>query len=144
MAGIENIINSARFGLENSMSERVNSRAKAELKQSQTVKPGTSNLEPRTFSEQVNKEISKSNSVPARKRPEDKALKDACVEMESIFVAKMLKEMRKTVHKSGWLNGGFAEEIFEDMLYDKYSLSVSKNSNLGLANMLYKEMSQRT
>jgi hypothetical protein len=71
---------------------------------------------------------------------EDKKLMDACMQMESLFVARMLKEMRNTVHKTGWINGGFAENIFEDMLYDEYALSLSKNSNLGLANMLYDQM----
>ncbi|TFH39654.1 MAG: cell division protein [Chrysiogenales bacterium] len=88
-------------------------------------------------------EAGRSAAGEARKTAEDKRLRDACVEMESLFVGKMLKEMRKTVHKSGWINGGFAEEIFEDMLYDEYALSLSKNSNLGLANMLYSELSQK-
>ncbi len=79
----------------------------------------------------------------ASKRAEDRRLRDACVEMESLLVGKMLKEMRKTVHKSGWINGGFAEEIFEDMLYDEYALSLSKNSNLGLADMLYRQLSRK-
>jgi flagellar protein FlgJ len=61
---------------------------------------------------------------------EKKKLMDACVEAESLFVGKMLKEMRKTVDKSDWLHGGYAEEIFEDMLYDEYALQISKNSNL--------------
>ena len=73
----------------------------------------------------------------------DKKLMDTCIEMESLLVAKMLKEMRHTVHKTGWINGGFAEEIFEDMLYDEYALSLSKNSNLGLSKMLYNELKHR-
>lgn len=75
-------------------------------------------------------------------RPVDKKLMNVCIEMESLFVSKMLKEMRKTVHKNDWLHGGFAEEVFEDMLYDKYALEVSKKANLGLANQLYNEMSK--
>jgi len=55
----------------------------------------------------------------------------------------MMKEMRKTVEKTGWINGGHAEEIFEDMLYDEYSLDISRNSNLGLAKMLYEDMKRR-
>lgn len=82
-------------------------------------------------------------SGTASKRAEDRRLRDACFEMESLLVGKMLKEMRKTVHKSGWINGGFAEEIFEDMLYDEYALSLSKNSNLGLADMLYTQLSRK-
>lgn len=80
------------------------------------------------------------NSVMNRQQ---KKLWDTCVEAESLFVGKMLKEMRKTVDKGEWLHGGYAEEIFEDMLYDEYSLQVSKNSNLGMAKMLYNELSRR-
>lgn len=74
---------------------------------------------------------------------EQKKLWDTCVEAESLFVGKMLKEMRKSVDKGEWLHGGYAEEIFEDMLYDEYSLQVSKNSSLGMAKMLYNELSRR-
>ena len=63
--------------------------------------------------------------------------------MESIFVARMLKEMRNSVPKGEFLHGGFAEEVFEDMLYDQYALSLSKTSNLGLAKTLYDELSRR-
>lgn len=75
-------------------------------------------------------------------RPVDRKLMDTCVEMESILVGKMLKEMRSTLHKEeSLLYGGMAEDIFEDMLYDEYALSMSKNSSLGLARMLYNQLS---
>ena len=69
-------------------------------------------------------------------------LMNVCIEMESIFVGRMLREMRNTVNKSDWLHGGFAEDVFTDMLYDEYALQVSRNSNLGLARQLYTEMSR--
>jgi len=72
-----------------------------------------------------------------------KRLWDACVEAESLFVAKMLKEMKKTVPKNEWLHGGRTEEIFEDMLYDEYALNMSKNYNFGMARLLYDEMSRK-
>jgi flagellar protein FlgJ len=78
-----------------------------------------------------------------RKKVEDKKLMDVCIQMESLFVSKMLKEMRSTVHKGDFINGGFAEEIFEDMLYDEYALSISKNSKLGLAKMIYDDLSRK-
>jgi hypothetical protein len=78
-----------------------------------------------SFEEHLEKAVE--GSREHKKKPVDRKLMDACVEMESLFVSKMLKEMRKTVHKTDWLNGGFAEEIFEDMLYDEYSKSVSKS-----------------
>ncbi len=81
-------------------------------------------------------------SVPGTKSPVHKKLWETCIEIESLFVAKMFKEMRSTVNKTEWLSGGFAEEIFEDMLYDEYALQLSKNSSLGMAKMAYDEMSR--
>lgn len=78
-----------------------------------------------------------------KKKPVDEKLWNACIETESLFVGKMLKEMKSTVHKSEWLHGGHAEEIFEDMLYDEYALKVSKNSDFGMAKMLYEELSRK-
>ena len=74
-------------------------------------------------------------------RPVDKELMKACVEYESIFVARMLSAMRDNIGKDEWIHGGQAEEIFEDMLYDEYAHKISKNSKLGLAEMLYGELS---
>ena len=76
------------------------------------------------------------------KRMIDKRLMDVCIEMESIFVSRMLREMRNTIPEEKLINGGFAEKIFEDMLYDEYALTLSKTSNLGMATMLYNELSR--
>ena len=83
------------------------------------------------------------NNIKHDKESEKRKLMEACHDMEAIFISKMLKEMRKNVGRSEWLHGGFAEEIFEDMLYDEYSKQMSKNSNMGLAKMLYEEMSKK-
>ncbi len=79
--------------------------------------------------------------VPHDRKKIDTKLMDACVQMESIMVSKMLKTMRNTVEKGDFIHGGFAEEIFEDMLYDEYALNISKNADLGIATMLYNELS---
>ncbi|AYV54718.1 rod-binding protein [Leptospira kmetyi] len=73
--------------------------------------------------------------------PYRKKLYSASVEFESIFVKMMLTEMKKTVEKSGLIDGGHAEEIFEDMLYDEYSKNLSSNSSLGLAEQIYQSLS---
>ncbi|EQA44244.1 rod binding protein [Leptospira broomii serovar Hurstbridge str. 5399] len=73
--------------------------------------------------------------------PYRKRLYDASVEFESIFVKMVLKEMKATIHKSGLIDGGYAEEIFEDMLYDEYSKNLSANSSLGLAEQIYQSLS---
>ncbi|MDZ4727650.1 MAG: rod-binding protein [Leptospira sp.] len=73
--------------------------------------------------------------------PYRKKLFDASVEFESVFVKMMLKEMKNSVHKEKLIDGGYAEEIFEDMLYDEYSKNISKNESLGMAEQIYKQMS---
>jgi flagellar protein FlgJ len=111
---------------------------------SKSVEDRISNINKKSFDKTLEKSLQmnekKNNTISKIK---DKKLMNVCVEMESIFVAKMLKEMRKTVHKNDMFHGGFAEEIFEDMLYDQYSLQVSKESNLGLAKMLYDDLSRK-
>jgi peptidoglycan hydrolase FlgJ len=89
------------------------------------------------------KNISDNKSASATKnKNEDKKLMDVCYQMESIFVGKMLREMRNTIPEEKLIDGGFAEKIFDDMLYDEYSLTLSKTSDLGLAKMLYNELSK--
>lgn len=79
-----------------------------------------------------------------RNIPRDRRLWDACLEMESIFVGRMLKEMRNTLDpESRLIHGGQAEEIFTDMLYDQYALTLSRTSNLGIARLMYRELSGR-
>jgi len=64
-----------------------------------------------------------------------------CREFESIFMKMMLKEMRASVDKSGSLmSGGWAEDIFQDMLDDEYSKSMAETANFGLAEQLYRQL----
>ena len=68
---------------------------------------------------------------------------EQCQEFESIFVKMMLKEMRNSVDKTdSLLSGGWAEDIYSDMLDDEYSKSMAKNAGFGLADQLYKQLAQ--
>jgi peptidoglycan hydrolase FlgJ len=62
-------------------------------------------------------------------------------EFEAIFIKQMLNVMRETVNKSGLIDGGMAEEIFEDMLYDEYALNMAKTAQFGLADSIYSQLS---
>ncbi len=65
-----------------------------------------------------------------------------CQEFESIFVKMMITQMQKTVDKSSdILSGGYAEEVFQDMLNDEYSQSMTKTANFGIADQLYRQLS---
>ncbi len=73
---------------------------------------------------------------------DEKKLKKACSELESVFVNMMFKQMRSTIQKSELFGGGYAEEMYEDMLYEKYSEEASKNNGIGLADILYRQLSK--
>ncbi|XDD44089.1 rod-binding protein [Leptospira sp. WS60.C2] len=100
-----------------------------------------------THEELMGKVSSSSLRVPQNIReeittdPYRKKLYDASVEFESVFVKMMLKEMKNTIHKEKLIDGGYAEEIFEDMLYDEYAKNISQNESMGLAEEIYKQMS---
>lgn len=119
-------------GLYNSKIETARGEAESKLRRLESTA---------RFDDVLSEAINKNDKKPMDK--EHRKLWDACIESESLFVNNMLKEMRKSIHKEEWLHGGFAEDIFEDMLYDKYSLEISKSSNLGIAKMLYNELSRK-
>ena len=75
--------------------------------------------------------------------PERKKLYDTATEFQAIFVNMMLKSMRATLKpKEGMFFGGLKQEIFEDMLYDEYGKSLSRNGKFKLADQLYLELSR--
>ena len=71
---------------------------------------------------------------------EKKRLREVSEDFEALMINQMLKEMRKTVQKSELINGGMAEQIFEDMLYDEYSKEFSKTKTFGLADIIYNQL----
>jgi peptidoglycan hydrolase FlgJ len=87
--------------------------------------------------------VSDSHAGGAARIDKKSKLYEQCQEFESIFVKMMLKEMRSTVDKSdSIINGGWAEDIYSDMLDDEYSKSMTKNAGFGLSDQLYKQLSQ--
>lgn len=62
-------------------------------------------------------------------------LYEKSMELENYFVKQMLGAMRKTVVKSQ--EGDFAQNMYEDMLYDEYSTAMTKNAGFGLADQIY-------
>ena len=72
----------------------------------------------------------------------DDRLYEACQQFEAILIKQMLNSMRKTIQKTGLVDGGMAEEIFEDMLYDEYALKMARSAGFGLSDTLYRELSR--
>ncbi len=81
------------------------------------------------------------SSIRGVKSKEEQKLIDATIDFETLFIKQMLNSMRKTVSKSGLLDGGQGQEIFEDMLYDEYSKKIAQTARLGISEMMYRQLS---
>ena len=79
-------------------------------------------------------------------RPNDKKidktskLYEKSMEMESFFVKMMVDSMRKTVHSP--TQDSFAKSMYQDMLYDEYTTSLTKQAGFGLADQIYLELAR--
>lgn len=78
----------------------------------------------------------------ASKAQDMQGLKEACREFESYFLKQTFDQMRKTVPESGLLEASAGREIYEDMLYEEYAKNISSGSGIGIAQMLYKQLSK--
>lgn len=70
-------------------------------------------------------------------------MRDACREFESYFLSYMFKAMRRTVPESGFISGGDAEEMFQDMYADAISQEAAKGPGIGIGDMLYRDLSRQ-
>ena len=70
----------------------------------------------------------------------DAELSDACRQMESLFIHHLFKEMRATIHKSGFISGGNAEEIYTSMLDAEMAAKISTSGGIGLTEMLLHQL----
>jgi Rod binding domain-containing protein len=75
---------------------------------------------------------------------EENRLKTACREMEALFIHRLLTEMRKSVVKSGLIDGGRAEEIYTSLMDAETARHISESGGLGLSGMLLEQLSPRS
>jgi flagellar protein FlgJ len=73
----------------------------------------------------------------------DPQLRNACSKMESLFIYHLLKEMRSTIDKSGFISGGRAEEIYTSMLDSEMAKEASERGGIGLADLLLRQLENR-
>lgn len=77
------------------------------------------------------------------KKKDKEKLYKSCQDLESVFLNKVFDSMRATVPDSGFIEKSFATDTFESMLYEEYSKQISKTGSLGIADMIYKQLSQQ-
>lgn len=71
---------------------------------------------------------------------DEKKLKEACRNFEAIFINMMFSQMKKTVEKANLFGESYAEDMYNDMLIEKYSEELSKNKGIGLGDVMYRQL----
>lgn len=71
----------------------------------------------------------------------DEEIRDLARQFESIFIHQMIKEMRKSVHKSDLLNS-FSLEMYESMMDEEIAKEMSKQKGIGLGDVIYQQLSK--
>lgn len=67
----------------------------------------------------------------------------ACQDLESVFLSKVFEAMRQTVPRSDLTGDSFALDTFESMLYDEYARISSQTKSMGLAEVMYRQLSDK-
>lgn len=82
----------------------------------------------------------------ATETKDDTKLKEACKEFEAYFVNYIFKQMQNSVYSinkdGGIIKRNQGEEMFTEMLNEKYSAVAAEQGGIGLGNMMYKQLSK--
>lgn len=89
---------------------------------------------------QNNGSLSQTKLEKAYTEKDDKELREACKEFEATFINMLFKEMRKTVGSS---DSNFAMDTYQQMLDEEIAESASKGNGIGIADMMYNQLSAR-
>lgn len=68
-------------------------------------------------------------------------LKEACRDLEAVFVGMVFEGMRSTVLREGLIPESYGEKIFQSMLDQELAKKASSGEGLGISRMLYQQLS---
>jgi flagellar protein FlgJ len=83
----------------------------------------------------------KGTTHPADTLKESK-LREACAGFEALMLKQILTLGRQSVEKSGLLDGGYGEEMFQSIHDDQLSQKMAGSAGLGFGDLLYRQLSQ--
>jgi flagellar protein FlgJ len=78
------------------------------------------------------------------KKIDEEKLKKACGDFEGIFISQMLKEMRKSIPKTGLLDGGGQQDMYLSLFDEELSKSLAKRGGIGLGKILYQNIMRQS
>ncbi len=76
-------------------------------------------------------------------KKDDEGLKQTCKDLESVMVSMVIKNMRATVPKDGLYGDSLGTDVFTSMLDEEYAKEISDAGGFGLADILYKQLSNK-
>lgn len=80
----------------------------------------------------------------AKDSKDDKELRDAAQQFESVFVNMILKTMRSTIPENqGYIEKSHATKTYESMLDEEMANGMAKGGGFGLSDMIYKSLVKR-
>ena len=82
--------------------------------------------------------LSQARLEKAYTEKDDQELRAACQEFETTFINMLFKEMRKTV---GTSDSNFAMDTYQQMLDEQIAESAAKGNGIGIADMMYNQLS---
>jgi len=78
----------------------------------------------------------------AVKSKDQEGLKKATEEFEAVFIQMLLKNMRSTITDGGLIEKSQGRSMFEGMYDEELAKSMALGRQMGIADMLYKQLSQ--
>lgn len=84
----------------------------------------------------------KAKELGKRQSTSQKALQEAAEQFEAIFLYQLMEQMRRTVPETDLFGDRKAENIFQSMLDQEMATSFAQNQSVGLAKMIYEQMSR--
>ncbi|MBW2030279.1 MAG: rod-binding protein [Deltaproteobacteria bacterium] len=72
----------------------------------------------------------------------DRRLREVCIEFESIFLAYMLKSMKRTIPESSLLGKSNGAKIISSMYDNNLALGLARDGGIGLAGIIYRRLSK--
>ncbi|TWH45353.1 rod-binding protein [Sporomusa sp. KB1] len=89
-------------------------------------------------------EQAKTTATATATTGEDAKLKAACRDMEAVFLNMMMTRMRATVPKDGLFGNSQEEQMLTSMLDTELTKNMAQAGGMGLADMLYRQLSKTT
>ena len=71
---------------------------------------------------------------------EERNLRRACAEFESIFLTYLLKSRRGTIAEGGVLGNSHESRMVQSMFDENLAMGIARNGGMGLADMLYERL----